>query len=1038
MNSIEGDLGAEEHPRLAVFRGLYATSEARVNRLFEEKDRGGSDIPESADGREGQHDDEIVEETPGQGASSAKKPTRTIDEDDYDESDDEDDDDSSNVSPLKSKSAIPPNNLALSSVAMLRDLSSNSTPASVKAGPSSVAGKSTEEARKRLEDDKKATEDAAKRSFNTLFYTLENDRGSMLEQKKLEEAERQVDVEMGGHGTSGNNANGAAGGNAQQGTLSQSNLGASSLTLKNLIRQIDAKRDQVQATDTELRTLMSEVRKNRSKWASEDKVGQEELYEAAEKVLNELRAMTEHSGPFLTRVNKKEAPDYYSIIKTPMDLGSMTKKLKLVQYKSKAEFVNDLKLIWQNCLQYNANPDHFLRKKALFMRKETEKLVPLIPNITIRDRADVEAEERRQQNGDANLVEDESSDDDPIIASRGRKAPGKTSKKGTTARKAPAGAAEGSPAPASEQKPNHQLPNGLGSNLRNDHLRADSESILDGSQTPPGTITPAGANGILGHSSHPDVMDIDGESSVNGIIPSVDGPNEEDENEDLEYKTWKQVTKKDRALVTAERHALFKEDHLDPEQPALRRTKQGMRRWLRKQKQAVSDGALGKKSAETEITENEDSQPSGETLAEGMEGEEERVLPDYYDTMAAIPDLARRLRWIEDSEGNVADQSDEFLRVLPKGLFTSSESVLTRKVDENLRQIQNTRKLTSKIGVVKQMQLQSQMYQGQFQKHEPQPFVEQDIEACVVSDEGPPVASWVSRAALQRSTAKLLVHAGFEEFQPAALDAFTDLVGDYFSKLARTLNEYTQAPRVPVPGPQGELTFKERFTTEEKILHALQENGVDLDALDSYVTEDVERAGTRISATHDRMKAHLAESLRPALVDAGPDGSNVFNDDSEQFVGGDFAEELGEDFFGFKELGLDIGLSPLIEDDDLPQKQRFPKPRLPPTGKITSPRKRPQKEQGPGKGHPRKKMKMNDGEAKETAKETEGSKEGESSKAGEKEKEKEEATPKKPNTNGVVTHSTAAGNDTISTPTSKGKQRETEGGMISPESLEAT
>ena len=85
-------------------------------------------------------------------------------------------------------------------------------------------------------------------------------------------------------------------------------------------------------------------------------------------------------------------------------------------------------------------------------------------------------------------------------------------------------------------------------------------------------------------------------------------------------------------------------------------------------------------------------------------------------------------------------------------------------------------------------------------------------------------------------------------------------------------------------------------------------------------------------------------------------------------------------------------------------------------------------------------MKMNDGEAKETGKETgkqtEGSKEGESSKAGEK--EKDEATPKKPNTNGVVTHSTAAGNDTISTPMSKGKQRETEGGMISPESLEAT
>lgn len=45
---------------------------------------------------------------------------------------------------------------------------------------------------------------------------------------------------------------------------------------------------------------------------------------------------------------------------------------------------------------------------------------------------------------------------------------------------------------------------------------------------------------------------------------------------------------------------------------------------------------------------------------------------------------------------------------------------------------------------------------------------------------------------------------------------------------------------------------------------------------------------------------------------------------------------------------------PLIEDEDLPQKQRFPKPRLPPTGKISSPRKRPIKEQGGGKSKKKK------------------------------------------------------------------------------------
>ena len=592
----------------------------------------------------------------------------------------------------------------------------------------------------------------------------------------------------------------------------------------------------------------------------------------------------------------------------------MTKKLKSYAYKSKEDFVSDLNLIWANCLKYNASPEHPLRKKALVMRKETEKLVPLIPNIVVRERAEVEAEERRQQHGDTVLDEDEDSDDEPIISSRGRKAPGKTSKKGTTVRKAPTDPSGSSPVPTSESKPstNHLAPNGLGSNLKNEHLRAESESVMDGSQKdlstpPPGTITPAGVNGILGFGTNTDVMDIDGDSSINGIVPS-DVATEEAENEDSEYQTWKQVTKKDRALVTAERHALFKDDRLDPEQPALRRTKQGMRSWLRKQKQAVGDGAMGKKVADAQTTDEQEAPPGGETLAEGMQVEEERLLPDYYDTMAAIPDLSDRLKWTEDSEGKVVDNSDDFLRMIPQGTFTSSDSILSKKISENLRQIQSTRKVTSKIGIVKQMQVQSQMYQGQFQKHEPAPFVEMDVEPHVMTEEGPPIAPFVSRAALQRSTAKLLVHAGFEEFQPSALDAITDLAGDYFTKLSRTLNEYTQAPLVAVAVPAGnDLMSKKRFTTEECILHALQENGADLESLDSYVTEDVERAGTRLAATHDRMKSHLAESLRPALVDAGPDGSNAFNDDSEQFVGGDFAEELGEDFFGFKDLGIDVG-----------------------------------------------------------------------------------------------------------------------------------
>lgn len=211
------------------------------------------------------------------------------------------------------------------------------------------------------------------------------------------------------------------------------------------------------------------------------------------------------------------------------------------------------------------------------------------------------------------------------------------------------------------------------------------------------------------------------------------------------------------------------------------------------------------------------------------------------------------------------------------------------------------------------------MYHGQFQKHEPVPLVEQDIEPHVLSDEGPVMAPSVSRAALQRSVGKIFFHAGFEEFQPAALEAATDIAADFFYKITRTLVEYSQAPRVPVryrsAGTTGEpeIRWKKRFTTEEMILHSLHENGSDIETLDAYVKDELERASAKLGVMHERMKAHLADLLRPALTDAGPDGSYAFNDGSEQFVGGDFAEDLDEDFFGFKELGLDkeFGLASL-------------------------------------------------------------------------------------------------------------------------------
>ncbi|RDL31876.1 Bromodomain-containing protein [Venustampulla echinocandica] len=1005
---------AEEEHQKALFKELYRRSEARIADLF-----GGNKFAEGRGSAEdaSAHHDQLAEqpstaELPK--AQTPKKSARTIDEDNYDDDDDDEEEDIRASTQIKDKSA---NALLSPSKSGSSPVSSDLSPTKQTEGPKDEAAqepRSSEDARKQLEEEKKATEEAAKRSFHTLFYTLENDRVAMLEQQKLEEAEKQINAEM-DHSGNANNTSGGAG--EHHGSLSSANLGASSLTLKHLIARIDLKREKVKASDAELRALMNEVRKNRSKWASEENVHQEELYEAAEKVLSELKAMTEYSAPFLTRVNKREAPDYYNIIKHPMDLGTMTKKLKTLTYKSKAEFVADLDLIWGNCLKYNADIGHALRRNANSMRKEAEKLVPLIPDLVIRPRAEVEAEERRKQNGGEDDAGDDS-DDEPIMSSRGRKAGAKGS---TKARKSGPGKDEGTP--GIDQKPALQV-NGVLNGLGHD----GSETGFDGSNgfaTPPlGSITPGGINGVPGLGSQADGMDTDGPSINEMSLGQALGAAAEDIREDEEYKIWKQVTKKDRALVAKERNRLFKGDRLNPDEPALVRTKAGMRRWLRHQKQAQADvsqadvGKDGKESAQ-----------ATETLAEGMEGEEERVLPDYYDPLSAIPDIPPRHQWIEDSEGQVIDQSEEFLRMVKPGHFTAPKSFLTSKIEANMRQMQETRKLCSKIGVIKQMQIQAQMYNNQFPKYEPEPFVEADIEPHVTSDDGPVMATWVCRATMQRSVAELCYHAGFEELQPSALDVITDIAGDFFTKIARTVNVYREAPKVPATGAVAEAgkKWQEHFTDEEVLLHTLSENGMDVESLESYVKDDVERLGTKLGVMHERMKAHLSDLLRPALTDGGADGSGAFNDGSEQFVGGDFAEELGEDFFGFKALGLDsefgmsslsvplhllhakihrsypgptasaptaeifpplpppepvtkenlqeqIGLvrnfflaklhanddEPLLEDEELPPKQRPSRPRLGPTGKITSPRKRPLKEQS---GNSKKKKKLDNGTA---------------------------------------------------------------------------
>lgn len=72
-----------------------------------------------------------------------------------------------------------------------------------------------------------------------------------------------------------------------------------------------------------------------------------------------------------------QVPDYYRIIKRPMDFATMQSKLNSIQYKNSVEFVADLRLIFTNCQQYNRYQSYEAkkgRKMWAFLEQRIEEL----------------------------------------------------------------------------------------------------------------------------------------------------------------------------------------------------------------------------------------------------------------------------------------------------------------------------------------------------------------------------------------------------------------------------------------------------------------------------------------------------------------------------------------------------------------------------------------------------------------------------------------------------------------------------------------
>ena len=101
-------------------------------------------------------------------------------------------------------------------------------------------------------------------------------------------------------------------------------------------------------------------------------------------LLHLLNDMQNHSAawPFAQPVNRDEVPDYYEVIKEPMDLSTMEERLRNDLYPRPEDFIKDAKLIFENCRQFNNGTSPYV-KSANKLEKFMLQQIKIIPELSV-------------------------------------------------------------------------------------------------------------------------------------------------------------------------------------------------------------------------------------------------------------------------------------------------------------------------------------------------------------------------------------------------------------------------------------------------------------------------------------------------------------------------------------------------------------------------------------------------------------------------------------------------------------------------------
>ncbi|KAJ3012031.1 Transcriptional activator spt7 [Thoreauomyces humboldtii] len=611
----------------------------------------------------------------------------------------------------------------------------------------------------------------------------------------------------------------------------------------------------------DVKKLLDEVRPSRSKWAS-DNIGQEELYLACEKALNDLKGYAGHSFPFLTPVLKREVPDYYDVIKNPMDLGTMAAKLEAHQYLSKRDFADDLTLIWNNCMQYNSHPpENPYRKHAGAMKRKSSDLLKKIPDITIVKV--VQEPESEDEEGTEHLAKESNG------ASFDRTTPG---------------------VPQVSHPPNgiHVPPDPSPDADETERAEAQNEDdeivFLDSTAANPTAGTVAAAEKIREAREESSLQ----ERKSRDVAASFARERHARQSENLKRKF------EDCPAIIATSHSLGAS--VDDEQEYMKRNKK------RRMDFNESKSSTPLKRKRDEYADESDYRHVFE----------ESYFPEIKYPAGCVPRLPQPKFTLgnreidpallfEDPEGKLTHQPS--LSDYPE-MFPKHKGALENQVNANIRELQRVKDIHARI-----------VAHEANQPEEPDRKLPVPYQPPKTDEPLPPLTMTAEAAAdiSKQAVAKMLLHAGFDgklfpkpgtlcalkelsslmrlpEFPVAsesALATLTDTFTDYFANLGKTIRVFTDK-------------FSKVMTDEEILQHTLEENGIEKPAqLDAHIRVDIGRHGDRLH--HLRRK--LSYAYKDMIKNEDDAGEIDIEEASDDIISGNFYGDL--DLLNLREMGID-------------------------------------------------------------------------------------------------------------------------------------